>query len=107
MSYSLAMICSLTLVMVASLPCRSAADDSALARKLFNSQGCKACHALEGHGGKDAGSFEEIRARLSWAEIRLNLVNPEGTHANGKMPDFSHLSEPEIEALIYLIKPVQ
>ena len=102
-----AMICGFTLIIVTCLPCRSAADDTALARKLLNSQGCKACHALEGDGGNDAESFKEIRARLSWAEIRLQLVNPERTHARGSMPDFSHLSEAEIEALIYLIKPVQ
>jgi hypothetical protein len=104
---SLAMIILLTLVLVIGLPCGSTADDTALAHKLLNSQGCKACHALKGDGGKEAGSFEEIGQRLSWAEIRLQLVNPEGAHANGKMSDFSHLSEKEIEALIYLIKPVQ
>lgn len=104
---NLTLICGITLIILASTPCRSAADDTALARKLINSQGCKACHALEGDGGKDAESFEEIRARLSWAEIRQKLVNKEEVHANDKMPDFSHLSEAEIKALIYFIKPVQ
>jgi hypothetical protein len=96
-----------TLVILACLPVSSFADDTALARKLLNSQGCKACHSLEGDGGKDAASFEEIRDRLSRAEIRRQLVNQERIHAYDKMPDFSHLSEAEIEALIYFIKPVQ
>ena len=104
---NLAMSVVLTLVIVTCLPRISMADDSALAHKLLNSQGCKACHALKGDGGKEAASFEEIRERLSWAEIRQQLVNPDGAHASGKMRDFSHLSEAEIEALIYLIKPVQ
>jgi len=104
---NLAIIGGITLVAFVCLPCRSLADDSALARKLLNSQGCKACHSLEGDGGKDAESFEDIRDRLSWAEIRLQLVNRERVHGHGKMPDFSHLSDAEIDALIYFIKPVQ
>lgn len=104
---NLAIIIVVSLLIVTGLPGGSSADDTALAHKLLNSQGCKACHALKGDGGKEAASFEDIRQRLSWAEIRQQLVNPEGTHANGRMRDFSHLSEPEIEALIYLIKPVQ
>ena len=51
--------------------------------------------------------LEDIRDRLSWAEIRLQLVNQERVHGHGKMPDFSHLSDAEIDALIYFIKPVQ
>ena len=107
MSRNLAIISGFTLMILSCLPLRGLADDTALARKLLNSQGCKACHSLEGDGGKDAESFEEIRDRLSWAEIRLQLVNQERIHAYGKMPDYSHLSDAEIEALIYFIKPVQ
>ena len=104
---NLALTGGLTLVIMTCLPFNSCADDTALARKLLNSQGCKACHSLEGDGGKDAESFEGIRERLSRAEIRSQLVNQERLHAYGKMPDYSHLSEAEISALIYFIKPVQ
>jgi mono/diheme cytochrome c family protein len=102
---ALSMIAGLTLFIITCLPFEGLAKDTALARKLLNSQGCKACHTFEGDGGRDAGSFEEMRERLSWAEIRLQLVNQARTHADGSMPDFSHLSEAEIDALIYLIKP--
>jgi mono/diheme cytochrome c family protein len=102
---TLSMICGLALIIVTYPLFDSLAKDTALARKLLNSQGCKACHTFEGDGGREAGSFEEMRERLSWAEIRLQLVNQTGTHAGGSMPDFSHLSDEEIEALIYLIKP--
>ncbi len=101
------MIGWLALIIVTYLPSGSLAEDTAMARKLFNSQGCKACHAFEGDGGREAASFEEMRERLSWAEIRVQLVNQARTHADGSMPDFSHLSDAEIEALIYLIKPSQ
>ena len=95
----------MALVIIAFLPIGSLAADDSLARKLFNSQGCKACHTLEGDGGKDDGSFEEMRERLSRAEVRLQLVNPAGTHGKGSIHDFSHLSDTEIEALVSFIQP--
>ena len=73
------------------LPTGSEAQDDGPARKLINSQGCKACHALEGNGGTMAGNFEEIRASRSRAEIRLQLVNQEQKHGKGAIPDFRHL----------------
>ncbi len=80
-------------------------QDEGQARKLINSQGCKACHTLEGDGGTLAGSFEDIRNQRSRAEIRVQLVNQEQKHGSGKIPDFSHLSAEEIEALVYFIQP--
>jgi mono/diheme cytochrome c family protein len=82
----------------------SAMDDGP-ARKLINSQGCKACHALENHGGTAAPSFEQMRNRLSREKIRQQLVNQEHRHGNGRIPDFSNLTENEIEALIVFIRP--
>lgn len=75
------------------------------ARKLINSQGCKACHTLEGDGGVIAGSFEAMGATLTRAQIRSMLVNPEQQHGKAKIPDFSHLAEEEIDALVDFIKP--
>lgn len=83
----------------------SPAMDDGPARKLINSQGCKACHTLEKHGGTAAPSFEEMRARLSRAEIRLQLVNQEHRHGKGRIADFSNLAADEIEALVAFIKP--
>jgi mono/diheme cytochrome c family protein len=87
------------------LPASSAEQNDGAARKLINSQGCKACHALENDGGTAAESFEAIRAKRSRAEIRLTLVNPEGKHGKSKIPDFGHLSEEEIGALVNFIQP--
>jgi mono/diheme cytochrome c family protein len=84
---------------------RSMAQDDGHARKLINSQGCKACHSLENDGGNAAPSFEEMRARLSRQEIRLKLANPAHRHGNGRIPDFSNLDENEIEALVVFIQP--
>jgi len=87
------------------LPGGSYGQDDGPARKLINSQGCKACHSLEGDGGTLAGSFEDIGAKLSRAEIQQQLVNQEQKHGNSKIPDFSHLSEEELNALVDFLSP--
>ncbi len=105
MARALLTVAIISLLLLAVLVTRSVALDDAEARKLMNSQGCKACHALEGDGGTAAPSFEEIRAKRSPVEIRLQLVNPGHRHGNGKIPDFSHLSDKEIDALVNFIQP--
>lgn len=87
------------------LPAGSAEQDDGPARKLINSQGCKACHALEGDGGTMAGSFEDMRAKLSRKSVHLQLVNQAGRHGKDRILDFSHLSETEIECLVNFLQP--
>ena len=81
------------------------ADSATEARNLINSQGCKACHTLDGNGGVAAGSFESMRDKLTRAQVRSQIVNPERKHGNDKIPDFSHLSEKEIDVLVNFIQP--
>jgi len=81
------------------------ADSEAEAHKLINAQGCKACHTLDGNGGVTAGSFEAMRDKLTRVQVRSQLVNPERKHGNDKIPDFSHLSEHEIDVLVNFIQP--
>lgn len=94
----------LLLSLAAWTPLGEAADEGR-ARKLINSQGCKACHALGGDGGKVAASFEVIREKLTRTAIRQQLVHPDRRHGNGLIPDFSHLSAAEIDALVEFIQP--
>jgi mono/diheme cytochrome c family protein len=96
---------AIVLLGMTTLPAISEAQGGGQARKLINAQGCKACHTLEADGGNVAASFEEIRAKRSRAEIRLQLINPGGKHGNDTIPDFSHLSSAEIEALVSFIQP--
>ena len=102
---SLLIIGTIFLLCLTTLPAGSAEQDDGQARKLINSQGCKACHTLEGDGGTMADSFEKIRKRLSRTEVRLQLVNQEQKHGDIAIPNFSHLSEEEITALVNFIQP--
>jgi mono/diheme cytochrome c family protein len=99
------LIAAIALFGLTILPADSAGQDDGPARKLINSQGCKACHALGGDGGNVATSFEEIRAKSSREEIQRQLINPDRKHGNGRIPDFSHLSNAEVEALVNFIQP--
>jgi mono/diheme cytochrome c family protein len=78
------------------------AEDLAHAERLILSSGCRACHALEGEGGNLASTFESLRG-LSKETIQRELVHPSGTHGNGLIPDFSYLSDQDIQAIITFI----
>ena len=82
-----------------------ATDSTALAHKLLNAQGCKACHSFGNEGGKYAGSLEEAGQKLTAGEIREQLVNPDRRHGNNQIRDFGHLSTMEIDALVEFIQP--
>ncbi len=79
-------------------------ESDALAHKLINSQGCKACHSLGGEGGTFAISLEQAGQKLTPVEILQQLVNPKRQHGNGHIPDFAHLSATEIDALVEFLK---
>lgn len=100
------MTLTISVLTVAVLSNTSYGLDDGPARKLINSQGCKACHALEGDGGSLAVSFEEMRENLTRTEIRSQLVNQEQRHGNGAIPDFGHLSDNDLETLIEFILTV-
>lgn len=79
------------------------ADTDALARRLLNSQGCKACHRIEEAGARTGPSLEKVGNRLTGEQLRARLVNPQKLHATGRIADFSHLQDNEIEALIIFL----
>jgi len=72
----------------------------ALARRLISSQGCRACHQLEGRGATLGPTLQGVGQRLDRAAIRRQLVNPEQRHGDGRLPDFHHLSTTELDALV-------
>jgi len=74
-------------------------DTDALARRLLNSQGCKACHTFEGTGAPRGSALDQVGSRLTREQLRSQLVNPQHRHAAGRIADFSHLQDHEVEAL--------
>jgi len=76
------------------------ADAEALARRLLNSQGCKACHSFEGTGATRGSDLDKVGSRLTREQLHSQLVNPQHRHAAGRIADFSHLQDHELEALI-------
>lgn len=96
-----AIFCCISLCSMASYArADQSSGDEALARRLLNSQGCKACHSFEGGTTQTGPPLEEISQQLNRAQIYNQLVNPAGEHGNGLIPDFSHLSDKEIQALV-------
>ena len=80
----------------------AAPGNQTLALRLIDSQGCRACHRLNGAGvGASIGpELDKVGSRLTGEQLRTKLVNPQKRHANGKISDFSHLQSAEIDALV-------
>ncbi|MBN2426766.1 MAG: cytochrome c [Deltaproteobacteria bacterium] len=70
------------------------------ARKLVNSQGCKACHQLENEGGDYAKPLEEVGRHKSGQKMRELLLKGIRNDDGRYMPSYSHLRETEIKALV-------
>lgn len=98
-------IIATAVILHAAFAALASADENTSARSLINSQGCKACHTLEGDGGIAAGSFEAMRVKLTRDQVRSQLVNPTHKHGNATIPDFSHLSDKDIDTLVNFIQP--
>ena len=80
----------------------AATGSEALALRLIDSQGCRACHRINGAGvGASIGpELDKVGSRLSREQLRAKLVNPQKRHANGRISDFSLLQAAEIDALV-------
>ena len=82
-----------------TVPAFAQPDSELLARRLLNSQGCKACHRLDDAGASFAPDLSKVGSRLTRQQLHDRLVNPAHRHAGGRIADFSHLQGDEIDAL--------
>lgn len=85
----------------------AAPDPEALARRLLNSQGCKACHRLDGEGASFAPALDKVGSRLSREQLRAKLANPGRQHAGNRIGDFSHLQNDELDALTLFLSQLR
>lgn len=78
-------------------------------RKVFAAQKCTTCHSIAGKGNKK-GALDDVGSRLSAAEIRAWLVDPEGMAKKLKPPSTrkppmkkKELSPGDLDALVGLL----
>lgn len=93
----------LLILLTPALPGRAApaADrDEARARELINSQGCKACHRIDGSGGILGPDLAGLGKRLTAAQIRKQLLAPTTPPKAGFMPAYTHLRPADLNALV-------
>ncbi len=71
---------------------------------LFSKKGCINCHRFKGKGGSIGPDLTEVKKRRSDEWIRQQLKDSTVNNPNSKMPNFGHLSDREIQALIDYLK---
>ena len=60
-----------------------AADTKSDGVKVFNAQKCSTCHSIEGKGNKK-GPLDEVGSKLTAAQIKEWITDPEGMAAKTK-----------------------
>jgi cbb3-type cytochrome oxidase cytochrome c subunit len=70
---------------------------------LFEKAGCINCHSFKGKGGM-VSDLTAVTQRRSERWIQQKIRNPKKNHPNSRMPEFEHLSEFEIRAIIRYLK---
>jgi mono/diheme cytochrome c family protein len=71
---------------------------------LFETEVCIQCHSFKGVGGNMAPDLTAVTNRRSDGWISQQIKNPKKNNPDSRMPDYKHLSEMEIKALISFMK---
>ena len=71
---------------------------------VFRKKGCINCHRFKGGGGSICPDLTEVTKRRSDDWIRQQIKDSGVNNPDSTMPDFGHLSEKEIQALIDYLK---
>lgn len=82
-------------------------ESTEVALQLLNSQGCKACHRIKQAGASVGPDLDKVGSRLDKEQLRGKLVNPQKSHATGRIADFSHLRDQELDALIAFLSELK
>lgn len=85
----------------AALPSAMASIPPELAagRRLFESQGCSACHVLQGAGGTAGPDLTHVGTIRNAQWIKRFIRDPNAVKPGAPMPPFKNLSEKELDAL--------
>jgi len=102
----------LTIVAAASSASAQTAAQAARGTKVFGEQKCSMCHSIAGKGNAK-GVLDEVGARLSGAEIRAWLVDPDAmrkkVNAERKPPmkSFAKLSKEDLDGLVAYLQTLK
>jgi ubiquinol-cytochrome c reductase cytochrome b subunit len=77
-------------------PTEGMTDAQLAGLKVFNDQGCTACHQIHGVGGHTGPDLSKAGFRWEAADIRTQIVTPK----NDKMPAYDKLSPEALDALV-------
>jgi mono/diheme cytochrome c family protein len=90
----------------------ASAADAAKGEALFTAQKCTMCHAVAGKGNKKY-PLDGMGAKLSAADIKEWLVNPDAMHAKKgdkpvmKMKSYKSLSAEDIDNLVAYVSSLK
>jgi mono/diheme cytochrome c family protein len=87
-----------TLVLVLLLPIDSMAAGHGA--QVFNAQGCRGCHQLEGVGGSLGPALDKLGKRMDQERLRQQLIAPKEVKPASIMPAYGHLPPADLQALI-------
>lgn len=67
---------------------------------LFKENSCFDCHKLQDVGSEVGPALDDVGARLTEQKIKTALINPASLNPNTEMPEYSDISEEDIQALV-------
>lgn len=69
-------------------------------KKVFEREGCSACHSINGQGGHIGPDLTHVGSKKDEAWLRKQVDDPKAHFPNSIMPAFSQLSEKDLENLV-------
>lgn len=67
---------------------------------VFKTQGCSACHTINGIGGKIGPDLTKVGSRRDREWIEEQIKDPKSHNPASMMPSYAHLPQKDLEALI-------
>lgn len=72
--------------------------------EIFRKEGCSNCHSFKGQGGSTAPDLTAVSQRRNDSWIRTQIKNSKKHNPASMMPEYSHLSWQEVNALVMYLK---
>lgn len=105
-------LASVGIVATASIASAQSADQVARGTKVYGEQKCSMCHSIAGKGNPK-GPLNDVGARLTAAEIREWLVDPEAMRKKKNaerrplMKSYSTLSKEDLDGLVAYLQTLK